>query len=186
VTADPLDVELQPGPESAAADRPILLYDGVCGLCNRFVQFVLRRDSAGVFRFASLQSALAGRILARHGAEARDLDTLYVAVDCELPGERVLIRSDAVIFVLKRLAAAAELRSAGQPLRLRSGQARAAVPAPARFTLWRCVGFVLQLVPRPLRDWGYRMVARNRYRIFGRSETCILPAPESRARFLDL
>ena len=48
--------------------RPILFYDGVCGLCNRFVQFVLRRDPNAVFRFAPLQSALAASVLARHGA----------------------------------------------------------------------------------------------------------------------
>ena len=50
--------------------HPILLYDGVCGLCNRLNQFVLRRDPAGIFRFASLQSALAARILSRRGADA--------------------------------------------------------------------------------------------------------------------
>ncbi len=176
--------------------HPILLYDGVCGLCNRLVQFVLRRDPAGVFHFASLQSALAARILARHGADSRDLNTLYVIVDYELAGERVLIRSDAVIFVLKQLAAVTELRSAGEPLRLRSGQAGAAVPTQAiptqalptqtRLTLWRVVGFLLQLVPRPLRDWGYRIVARYRYRVFGRAESCILPAPENRDRFLEV
>ena len=64
--------------------HPILLYDGVCGLCNRLNQFVLRRDPEGVFRFASLQSALAARILARHGANSADLNSLYAGGDPSL------------------------------------------------------------------------------------------------------
>lgn len=140
--------------------HPILLYDGVCGLCNRLVQFILRRDADAVFRFASLQSPLAERILSRHGANAADLDTVYVVVNYDLPDELLLPRSDAVIFILRQMGA-------------------------GRHTLRRLAGWTLQLVPRPLRDCGYRIVARNRYRIFGRSETCILPAPEYRDRFMD-
>jgi predicted DCC family thiol-disulfide oxidoreductase YuxK len=137
--------------------HPILLYDGVCGLCNRMNQFVLRHDRAGVFRFASLQSALAGRILARHGADAADLDTVYVVVNPDQPDEHLLARSDAVIFVLKQLGG-----------------------------FWGLTGFVLRFKPRFLRDLGYRVVARNRYRFFGRSETCFLPSSENRGRFLDV
>jgi predicted DCC family thiol-disulfide oxidoreductase YuxK len=137
--------------------HPILLYDGVCGLCNRMNQFVLRHDRAGVFRFASLQSALAGRILARHGADAADLDTVYVVVNPDQPDEHLLGRSDAVIFVLQQLGG-----------------------------FWGLTGFVLRFKPRFLRDLGYRVVARNRYRFFGRSETCFLPSSENRGRFLDV
>src|SRR5208337_2137115 len=185
--------------KSDSMPHPILLYDGVCGLCNRLVQFILRRDGAGVFRFASLQSALAAGILGRHGADARDLNTVYVVVNYELPDERLLARSDAVIFVLKQLSAAAELRSARPGLRpgpthatsapgpthatstpeptqatptpgpaqaaeLRSaGQPGAAVPTRTTTgrPLWRLVAFVPQVVPKPLRDWGYRLVARH-------------------------
>jgi predicted DCC family thiol-disulfide oxidoreductase YuxK len=92
---------------------PLLLYDGVCGLCNRFVQFILRHDRDAGFKFASLQSPLATRILSRHAANPSDLDTVYVVLNHELPDERLLSRSDAVIFVLKQLgtpwAAAASL-----------------------------------------------------------------------------
>jgi predicted DCC family thiol-disulfide oxidoreductase YuxK len=137
--------------------HPILLYDGVCGLCNRLIQFVLRRDPAGIFRFASLQSGLASRILARHGADAADLDTVYVVVNPDQPEEYLLARSDAVIFVLKQLGG-----------------------------FWGVCGFVLQFKPRFLRDWGYRIVARNRYRVFGRFETCMLPSADQRDRFLDV
>lgn len=166
-------------PVGGSARHPILLYDGVCGLCNRLVQFILRRDPAGVFRFAALQGELAGRILARHGADARDLDTVYVAVDHELPDEHLLPRSDAVIFILRHLGAA-ELRSArtgGGPIPTQAGL------TPSTF--WRMMGRLLQLVPRPLRDWGYGIVARNRYRLFGRYDTCPLPTGDTRSRFLE-
>jgi predicted DCC family thiol-disulfide oxidoreductase YuxK len=147
--------------------HPIILYDGVCGLCNRMNQFVLRRDPDGIFRFASLQSPFAARILSRHGANPQDLDTVYVVVNLDLtkhdpahaaqPDERLLARSDAVLFVLKQLGG-----------------------------IWKVLGFLLQLLPRVLRDSAYRLVARNRYRIFGRSETCILPGPDNRDVFLDI
>jgi len=136
---------------------PILLYDGVCGLCNRLVQFILRRDPEGVFRFASLQSALAAGILARHGADARDLDTVYVVVNAGQADEHLLPRSDAVLFILQQLGG-----------------------------IWRPAAFVIRLVPRPLHDWGYRIVARNRYRVFGRYDACPLPSQDTRSRFLDL
>jgi predicted DCC family thiol-disulfide oxidoreductase YuxK len=172
--------------------HPILLYDGVCGLCHRFVQFVLRHDPTGVFRFAPLQSPPAARILARHGSDSRDLATVSVVVDYELPEERLVVRSDAVIFILKQLAAAAEQRSAGPPQAYPEVAPGAAVPTPVsplpavpRPKLWRFTALVLRLVPRPVRDFGYNIVARCRYRIFGRYDACPLPSPETRARFLD-
>ena len=94
------------------AVHPVVLYDGVCGLCNRLVRFILRRDPAGLFQFASLQSALAAGILARHGADAGDLDTVYVVVNRGRGAEELLARSEAAIFILMHLGAA-ELRSAG-------------------------------------------------------------------------
>ena len=142
---------------SDPAAHPILLYDGVCGLCNRLNQFVLRHDSAGFFRFASLQSPLAERILTRHGASARDLDTVYVVVNYNQPNESLSSRSDAVVFVSTHLGG-----------------------------IWRPAGILISWLPRWFRDWAYRVVARNRYRVFGRYETCMLPRPETRSRFLDV
>ena len=165
-------------PAADSVAHPILLYDGVCGLCNRLVQFILRHDPGGVFRFASLQSALAARILERHGADAGDLDTVYVVVNCDQADEKLLARSDAAIFILRHLGAAS-LRSAGR--------AKAPVPTQATATaFWRGVGVLLQGVPRTVRDWGYGVVARNRYRLFGRYDTCPLPGEDTRGRFLDL
>ncbi len=140
-----------------SAKHPVLLYDGVCGLCNRLVQFILRHDRARVFRFAALQSKFATGILARHGKDARNLDTVYVVVNYDTPEEDLFTRSDAVRFVFEQLGG-----------------------------MWRASATVLRLLPHVLRDFGYDAIARRRYRIFGRSETCILPAGENRDRFLDV
>lgn len=137
------------------ADAPLILYDGVCGLCNRLTRFVLARDPAGRFRFASLQGALAGEILTRHGRNSRDLDTLYLVLARGRPDERLLTKSDAALWILREL----------------SGP-------------WRTAA-MLRVVPRWMRDLGYDLVARTRYRVFGRYDSCPLPDPSHRARFLD-
>jgi predicted DCC family thiol-disulfide oxidoreductase YuxK len=136
--------------------HPILLYDGVCGLCNRLVQFILRRDRQAIFRFAALQSPIAARILGRHGVSPTDLDTVYVVLNHQLPNESLLSRSDAVIYVLKQL------------------------PSP-----WPHAASLLQLSPKFLRDPAYNAVASHRYRIFGPSDACTLPSDADHTRFLD-
>jgi predicted DCC family thiol-disulfide oxidoreductase YuxK len=134
----------------------LVLYDGVCGLCNRGVQFVLRHDEKGRFRLASLQSEFAKGVLARHGVKV-DLDTVYVVVNGGSADESLLARSDAVLFVLRGIGG-----------------------------LWRVGAWLLKWLPRRVRDWGYHWIARHRYRIFGRYETCPIPSERERSRFLDL
>jgi predicted DCC family thiol-disulfide oxidoreductase YuxK len=137
-------------------ERRLILYDGVCGLCDRFVQFVLARDPDALFSFAALQSDLAARALERHGLRADALDTVYLIEDFEGPRERVSRESDAALRVCARLA-----------------------------WPWSWVG-ALRAVPRFVRDRAYRLVARYRYRIFGKFDFCPLPSRATRARFLDL
>jgi len=136
--------------------HPILLYDGVCGLCNRVVQFILKRDVSAVFRFASLQSSFASSILERHGKNALALDAVYLAVESDSEPETLLAGADAAIFVLREL----------------SG-------------VWGWLGAGLRLLPRSVRDGGYRLVARNRYKVFGRYDSCPAPSQAARGRFLD-
>jgi predicted DCC family thiol-disulfide oxidoreductase YuxK len=133
--------------------NPILLYDGVCGLCNRLVQFVLKRDARAHFRFASLQSDFASRILRQHGFDPNDLDTVYLV---EEPGECLTARSDAVISVLRKLGG-----------------------------FWRAAAVLLRALPKSLRDWGYNVIARNRYRIFGKYDSCFLPDKRFQDRFVN-
>lgn len=136
----------------------VVLYDGVCGLCNRMVQFVLRRDPAGLFRFAALQGETAKRILARHAAATGNFETVYVVLNVDQADEQLLRESEAVVFILPHLETG---------------------------TAWRFAGRVLALVPHRLLDLGYGIVARHRYRIFGRYNECPMPGEETRWRFLD-
>ena len=136
--------------------NPIVLYDGVCGLCNRLVQFLLQRDRRDRLRFASLQSDFAAAILTRNGANPHDLDTVYVVVNHEEPGEKLLARSDAILSLGTSLGGIWSLAVVGKAL------------------------------PRPLRDLLYKIVARNRYRVFGKYDTCMMPEGRYRRKFLDM
>ena len=136
--------------------NPIILYDGVCGLCNRLNQFVLKRDARDRFRFASLQSELAKNLLQHHGADAEDLDTVYVVRDYGAANENLLARSDAILYLLRELGGIWSLARVGR------------------------------VIPRWLRDRLYNLVARNRYRVFGRSEVCMMPEARHRHKFLDV
>src|SRR5690606_18980148 len=107
----------------------LLLYDGVCGLCDNVVQFLLARDPDGRFRFAPLQGPTAKRVLARHGIDASDLDTFHLVRDVGLPTERVLSRG----------------RGASATLRHLGGG-------------WGLLGSALAVLPTFLVDVGYRLV----------------------------
>ncbi|HEY7285736.1 MAG TPA: DCC1-like thiol-disulfide oxidoreductase family protein [Vicinamibacterales bacterium] len=133
----------------------LVLYDGVCGLCNRVVQFVLEHDERRVFRFASLQSALGRSIVKQSGGDPDELTAFYVVGNYQTPAARVLTRSDAVLFVACKL---------GWP--------------------WKAAR-LLRVLPRVIRDRAYDLVAWNRYQVFGRHEHCLLPRPEFRSRFVD-
>ena len=91
---------------------PVVFYDGVCGLCDRLVTFLIARDRARVFRYAALQSDYAARVLAAHGRSTADLDTMMV-----LTGEgRVVDRSHAIFYVLSRLGPGWRLLALGRLL----------------------------------------------------------------------
>ena len=139
----------------ASEPDPIIFYDGVCGLCDGLVQFVLQHDERAVFRFAPLQGTLAGTALPPHGKDPADLSSVYVLIGRGMERERVLERAQAVLYVLQRL---------GWPWRVLS------VPV---------------VLPAPLLDLGYRLVARCRYHLFGRYEACPVQVPRWRERFID-
>jgi predicted DCC family thiol-disulfide oxidoreductase YuxK len=126
----------------------VIFFDGVCGLCNRFIDFVMRHDRAAVFHFAPLQGETAHQRLPE--ADVRDLTTVVL---CDEQG--VFRKSTAAARILVRLGG-----------------------------VWRIPGRALWLVPRPMRDAGYVLVARYRYAIFGKKESCRMPTPAERARFL--
>jgi predicted DCC family thiol-disulfide oxidoreductase YuxK len=134
----------------------LVFYDGVCGLCDRFVHFLLSRDAAGTLRFARLQGELAQRELAGHGHDPADLDTVFVIADWQTPRQRVLTRSRAVLHAVGQLGGG-----------------------------WSALARVAHVVPASVADVAYGIIARRRYRLFGRYDACPLPRPEWRERFLD-
>ena len=129
--------------------RVVVLFDGVCNLCNGAVQFLIKRDRRNVFRFASLQSEPAQTLLKGHQLEFDQFDSLVVIKE-----GRVYERSDAVMILAHSL---------GYP--------------------WKLI-VAGRVLPRFLRDGLYNLIARNRYRIFGRTESCMIPDPALKERFL--
>jgi len=135
----------------------LILYDGVCGLCDRWVQLCLARDRADQFRFATLQGELGRELVRRHGRDASDLDTVYVVTSYGQPGEALLWRGAAALFVLRRLGG-----------------------------LWSAAARLGALLPVSFVDRVYDFVARHRYRWFGRMGSCRVPDARERAKFLDV
>jgi predicted DCC family thiol-disulfide oxidoreductase YuxK len=136
-------------PNASLSQRKIILFDGVCDLCNGFVQFVIDRDPQARFMFGTLQSPAAQELLRGQSLNPMDLETVIY-----IRGEKIYTRSGAALRILGDIGGGWSLA------RLKLG------------------------VPPPLRDAVYRFIARRRYRWFGKRETCMVPTPELRARFL--
>ena len=130
-------------------DDDVILYDGVCVFCSRWVRFVATRDTGRRFRFTAIQSRYGARLAQAFGIDPGDPDTNAV-----VHGGVARFKSDAALTVLGALPG--------------WGWTRA-----------------LFLVPKPLRDAVYSLVARNRYRIFGKYEECFVPDVEMRARVME-
>ena len=132
----------------AAPDRPIIFFDGVCAMCNSFVNLILRVDRRKEFLFAPLQGETARRLLPPQSDDPREWSMIYL-------DERGLFnQSDASLQVYRRLGG-----------------------------LWWPLS-LLRFIPRFLRNPLYRIIARNRYRWFGKEEACRIPSPAEKERFL--
>jgi predicted DCC family thiol-disulfide oxidoreductase YuxK len=127
----------------------VILFDGVCNLCNGLVRFVIARDPKAHFKFAALTSEAGRQVLQSTPVSGVLPDSMVLIEDGQ-----VFVRADAALRVLRRL----------------------------RFP-WS-LAYALVIVPWPIRDRVYDLVARNRYRWFGRRETCMMPASDVRGRFL--
>ena len=147
----PATSDTQPDPGKVPR---IVLYDGLCGLCDGVVQFLLRHDKKDSFRFGPQQGEAARRIMARHALDPVTIETICVIEYYDSPRERVYMKSEATLRLAQGLGGVWTLALAGWAL------------------------------PRPLRDACYDLVARNRNRIFGRRAECRLPTPENESRFL--
>lgn len=130
--------------------HPVILFDGICNLCNSSVQFVLKRDKKQKFRYASLQSEFGKKIIEQFSLKEKNIDSIVL-----IEQNRAWVKSSAVLRISKQL-------GGGYPL-----------------------FYVFIIIPKFLRDAVYDFIARNRYRWFGKRESCILPSPETKTLFLD-
>ena len=137
----------------------MVLFDGVCNFCDASVNFIIERDPEGYFKFAPLQSEVGAKLAAEHGlaseAEGRTNDDL-IPIDSVILIEerRAYTHSTAALRILRRLGG-----------------------------MWSLL-YAFIVVPKPVRDFFYRLFAKYRYRMFGRKDQCMLPSPDVRARFL--
>lgn len=136
--------------KSPVAEKSLILFDGVCNLCNGFVTFLIPRDRKNHFQFGSLQSPKVIELLRAYHYMTTELSTVILIED-----DKLYTRSTAVLRIARRLGG-----------------------------IW-VLAYPLILLPSFLRDWLYDLVARNRYRFFGRKDTCMIPRPEWRDRFVD-
>ncbi|MCP1829145.1 putative DCC family thiol-disulfide oxidoreductase YuxK [Bradyrhizobium sp. USDA 4532] len=130
-------------------DDDVILYDGVCIFCSRWVRFVIARDTDRRFRFTPIQSGYGTRLAKSFGIDPDDPDTNAV-----VHGGIAYMKSDGALTVLSHLPGWGWTRT-------------------------------MFAVPKPLRDAVYSLIARNRYRIFGKYETCFVPDADMRARVLE-
>jgi predicted DCC family thiol-disulfide oxidoreductase YuxK len=127
----------------------IILFDGVCNLCNSSVQFILKRDPNGTFKFASLQGETGQALLKKYGLNTDSNSFVFIEND------KIHLKSTAALRVCRKLTGA-----------------------------WRLLAAFL-IIPGFIRDHFYGIIAKNRYRWFGKKDSCMLPKPEWKNRFLD-
>ncbi len=126
-----------------------VLFDGVCNFCNASINFVIDRDSKGIFKFAALQSKIGQEILKKYNLKQTDFDSIIL----EKEG-KIYQKSDAALEIARNLDG-----------------------------LWK-IFYIFKIIPSFLRNPIYDLIAKNRYRIFGRTDVCRIPTPELKARFL--
>lgn len=131
-------------------NHPVILFDGVCNLCNSSVQLIIKRDKKKVFRYASLQSNFGKQALKKFKLDEKKIDSIVL-----YENENILFKSTAVLKIAHKL----------------GGIYSAA--------------YAFVVIPLFIRDYIYDFIARNRYRWFGKQESCMVPSPELKNLFID-
>ncbi|MEM7187269.1 MAG: thiol-disulfide oxidoreductase DCC family protein [Bacteroidota bacterium] len=130
-------------------DKKIILFDGVCNLCNNSVTFVIKRDKKDRFRFAALQEEPGLSLIKQHGIDTSKTDSIIL-----IENGKAYVKSTAALRVARYLGGLYPL------------------------------SYAFMIVPAFMRNWIYDYVARNRYKWFGKKESCMIPTPELKAKFL--
>ena len=136
--------------EEKVITQHIVIFDGVCHLCHRAVNFIIKRDKHDTFVFTAIQSPTAQALIKQYKLEYLGMDSFILIKE-----NRCFVRTTAALEITKDL----------------SG-------------LW-CLLNVFKVFPSRFRDYFYDVLAKNRYRIFGKSETCLIPTARIKNKFLD-
>ncbi|MFZ3274008.1 MAG: DCC1-like thiol-disulfide oxidoreductase family protein [Lutibacter sp.] len=131
-------------------NKSIILFDGVCNLCNASVNFVIKHDKKAQFLFASFQSDAAKEILLQFNLENLNLDSIVLIDD-----GKIYEKSTAILRIARHL----------------------------NYGFKSLYFFIV--IPKSVRDWLYSYIAKNRYKFFGKRESCMVPSLELKNRFLD-
>jgi len=127
----------------------IILFDGVCNLCNGAVTYIIKRDKKNVFKFAALQSEIGQELISKFNIDTSKIDSIIL-----IDGEKHYEKSSAALHIAKQLSGAYPLL------------------------------FGFMIVPRFIRNAVYDYIARNRYKWFGKKESCMIPTAELKSKFL--
>ncbi|CVK16591.1 Predicted thiol-disulfide oxidoreductase YuxK, DCC family [Apibacter mensalis] len=128
----------------------IVLFDGICNLCNSTVQFIIKRDKNNVFKFSSLQSEFGQNFLKERNLSSTDFNSIILYE----PGVAYYTKSTAILKIVQKL---------GFPYKILS---------------------VFLLIPSPIRDSIYSLLSKNRYHLFGKKDSCMVPTPENKKKFI--
>lgn len=131
-------------------NHPVILFDGVCNLCNSSVQYVIKHDPGALFKFASLQGETGKELLKQYGLPENELNSFVLISD-----NKAYTRSSAALTVAKKLTGIAKI----------------------------LYGFII--VPSFIRDAVYNIIAKNRYKWFGKKDSCMIPTADLQSRFLN-
>lgn len=131
--------------------KKIILFDGVCNLCDSAVQYVIKHDSKDVFRFTALESELGQKIIKHIGIDQKNIDSIILYE----PGVAYYYKSSAAIEIVKEFGGLFH------------------------------IGTVFKIIPAVLRNLVYDYVARNRYKWYGKKESCMIPTPDLKSKFIE-
>jgi predicted DCC family thiol-disulfide oxidoreductase YuxK len=136
--------------EELPKDKKIILFDGVCNLCDATVQYVIKKDVNDAFRFVAIQSELGQKIIDYIKVDTSQTDSIILYI----PGKAYYVKADAAFNIAKDLGGLISLTN------------------------------YLTILPNFLKNFGYDFVAKNRYKWYGKKDSCMMPTPELKSKFL--